>query len=168
MNKTCRTLLEKQERTHQRYTLVDPFMRVSKGLVTSLNLFTVLIQDVAWNTCWKRWTIRTSDEIARHDDVDELDSYLSRGFLCNVKCNQHHSGFELASPGTFPMMMMITLPYRYLHFLDEQQSPTRRSSVTKRHDAYLKPCIWTTKTCLEKQLSKSLRFTKAWTTICHL
>ncbi len=38
----------------------------------------------------------------------QLDSYLSQGYQCYVKCNQSRSGFELVSPCPFPTTITIT------------------------------------------------------------
>ena len=39
---------------------------------------------------------------------DLLDSYLSQGYLCNVKCNQPFQGFQLVSPCPLSTTIIIT------------------------------------------------------------
>ena len=56
-----------------------------------------------------------------------MDSYLSQGYYCYVKCNQFRAGFEFVSPGSFPTMITITpwvpphqalfMYFSYLHFI---------------------------------------------------
>ena len=78
---TRKTLLEKQGRTHQWCTPIDPHIGPSKSRVDQLEhtySSYVRIRDVALKTCQKRWTIGRSGErgsgisvlAARHDDDD--------------------------------------------------------------------------------------------------
>ena len=81
-NQTCRAQLEKQGRTHQWCTPMDPRIWLSKSRTTSSNIHTysssVRIRDVALKTCQRRWMIGRSGErgsgisvlAAWHDDDD--------------------------------------------------------------------------------------------------
>ena len=104
-NQTCRTLLEKQGRTHKWCTLMDPHIWPSKSRTTSTNKkFSnyVRIRDVAMKTCQRRWTIGRRGERGsgismletRQDDDDDeflhcfkrlpigsLDKYQMKGSL---------------------------------------------------------------------------------------
>ena len=82
INQTCRTLLEKQGRTHKWCTPMDPpHMAGQKqdGQLEHTYSSSVRIRDVALKTCQRRWTIGRSGErgsgisvlAARHDDDDE-------------------------------------------------------------------------------------------------
>ena len=85
MSQTCRTLLEKQGRTHKWCTLMDPpHMAVQKQDDQHEHTFRsyVRIRDVVLKTYLGRWTIGRSGERgsgisvlpARYDDDDEIRS----------------------------------------------------------------------------------------------
>ena len=89
-NQTCRTLLEKQGRTHKWCTLMDPHTWPCKSRTTSTNIHSATMwgyRMLSLRTCLGRWTIGRSGERgsgisvlpARHDDDDDDVSVLAWG-----------------------------------------------------------------------------------------
>ena len=79
-----RTLLEKQGRTYQWCTPMEPRIWPSKSRTTSSNIYTAAymrIRDIVLKTCQKRWMIGRSGErgsgisvlAARYDDGDDIE-----------------------------------------------------------------------------------------------
>ena len=93
----CRTLLEKQGRTHKGCTPMDPHIKKQDDQHEHTFSSYVRIRDVAQKTCQRRWTIGKSGErgseisvLPARDDDDDDDDYkvwffwprLSDPFVC--------------------------------------------------------------------------------------